>query len=243
MPKLIRSDVTLAGLLRDPQTWFTLARHSIPLVGVAFFGWSALEGMAAIVLDTLSALWGIAAIGTWFATSAMTRGPLDSADWMNVVVTRVVAFVFVGALLTFMLGVMSSFLWAYVIGTADVDLRALATSATLWKGFAAMLALQVPRVWQFIRTHDEPSAKAVIQPELGFLLTRFVLIVICCSFLSVLPGDIALLAALGIAQALLAACELFGDRLLAPLGIAVAPEAAAQAPQGAGKHARKRKRK
>ena len=65
---------TLVERLRDPRAIPILARHSIPVAGVFVFGWSTLETVAALVLDAVSILWLVGAIGSYFAAKDLDTG-------------------------------------------------------------------------------------------------------------------------------------------------------------------------
>ena len=193
----------------DLETAAIVARHSIPLFGVFVLGWSPLEVIAALFLDSLSVLARAAGVGTYYNTSPFAYDDQGLIDRFNLIIGSLVAFLIVFGLMAFALGVLGFFVWGYVLHPSGIDLSELVSDRSLAVGFGAMLTCQLPGLVQFIRAHDEESARKVVAPEVGFILRRVAVIAGACSVLGILPGEIALGAAVVIVQMVLAASEIF----------------------------------
>jgi hypothetical protein len=208
---------TLGTFRPAPSAWSIAARHLIPIGCVLFLGWSAAVGVTALFLDGLSALYGLAAVATYFIVRDSTpkKGGLFAA--FQLALSGVIAFALVASLFTFAVGVLYFFAWAYVFAGAGVSMRDLATNQTLWWTFAGMLVLQVPHVLWFIRSNSEVSARALAQKETGFHLFRLAIVIVGCSVLTILPGRVALIGVLMLTQAVRAAVEIYGQDLIVAL--------------------------
>lgn len=193
----------------DLEAAAIIARHSIPLIGVFVLGWSPLEVVASLFLDSLSVLARAAGVGTYFNTNMFAYEDQGLIDRLNLIIGAFVVFLVVFGLLAFALGVLGFFIWGYVLHPNDVDLLGLLYDRSLAVSFGAMLTCQLPGMVQFIRAHDEESARTVVAPEVGFILRRVAIIAGACSVLGVLPGAIALGAAIVLIQMVLAASEIF----------------------------------
>lgn len=193
----------------DLEAAAIIARHSIPLIGVFALGWSPLEVIASLFLDSLSVLARATGIGIYYNTSPFAYEDHGVIDRLNLIIGSFVVFLIVFGLLAFALGVLGFFVWGYVLRPNDVDLSTLGYDRTLAVGFGAMLACQLPGALQFIRAHDEESARTVVAAEVGFILRRVALIAGACSLVGILPGEIAVGAAIVLIQAVLAASEIF----------------------------------
>jgi hypothetical protein len=193
----------------DLEAAAIIARHSIPLIGVFALGWSPLEVIASLFLDSLSVLARAAGVGIYYNTSPFAYEDQGLIDRINLIIGSFVVFLVVFGLLAFALGVLGFFIWGYVLQPSGVDVSALVYDRSLAVGFGAMLTCQLPGLVQFIRAHDEESARTVVAPEVGFILRRVAVIAGACSVLGILPGDIALGAAIVLIQTVLAASEIY----------------------------------
>lgn len=224
-PSLLRA--LLDGLawraaLREPRTWGILARHMIPVAGVALLGWSGVQAISVVALDTLAGLWCLVAVASVLAAREHWWGA--EKDLYNTVVGGAVVFVFVAGLMTFMVGVLVFVLGGPVLARADLDPRELLVDGWVYWAFGVLLVLQVPHFLTLSAGISGTTAKSLLEPRVGYLLRRLILVGIACSSLAFLWGRVALIGALVVTQLVLAAHEVFGDRLHATLFPEAAPE-------------------
>jgi hypothetical protein len=226
--------------LREPRTWAIVARSMVPVAGVLTLGWSGLQAISVIALDTLAGLWCLVAVAAVVvAREAWAR----SGDRFSAVIGGIVVFGIVAGLMTFMVVVIAFVLGGSVLARADADPRELLENGWVFWTFGALLAAQVPSFLAVLSRTTGETAKSVLEPRTGFLLRRFVLAGIACSSLAFLWGRVALVGALVVTQIVLAAHEVFGDRfqaVLFPNG--VARTSAQPAAAHAGKRRRGRRR-
>jgi hypothetical protein len=201
--------------LGQPQAWFAIARHTIPILGVVFLGWSAAQSLLAIFFDSLTALYCLAAIAAYFIARETVPVIVGWTDRVRLAWTALFAWGFGAALLTFAVGVLFFFMWAILLGR-DLALGGLLGSSWLWRSLGMMAAFQMPRFLQIVRDCDQESARRGVQRTVPALLIRLALIVSACRFIDWLPDRIALVAGLGVAQSVLLVLDLFGDILLGP---------------------------
>jgi hypothetical protein len=204
-------------LARDPVAWATVVRHLVPIAGVLFAGWSALEALAALFLDALSVLMCLAAVASTFAVGVFTHDDQDLVDRLNVLAGGVVIFLVVSGLLAFALAVPGFMLWSSALRASGDELWEMARGASLQATFASMLAFQVPRYWSLVTRFDAESARRIVEPEVGFVLLRMVLVGGAGVLVGALPAEASVLGALVAAQAVLAVTEILSDRYLAAL--------------------------
>lgn len=207
-------------LRHDPSAWATILRHAIPIAGVIYFGWSALEALVLLVLDAWSVLLCLAGVGTTFVVRDMIHDEMGFIDRANLLVGGFLAFLLVGALLGFALGVPAAMLLSTVAGGDGDQLLAVVADRTLLATFAGMLLFQLPRYRGLVARFDSAAARDIVQPQVGFVLIRMALIASAGMAFRILPARAAQLAALVVAQAMLALSEIVADRLLTSLGAA-----------------------
>ncbi len=198
------------------RTWSVIARHLVPIAGVALAGWSALESVAVIVLDGVSSLWCVAAIAAVYVTQEEIGD--EQGDFMRTL-NAIVAFLFVAAILTFAAGILACFILARVLASSHVELVALASDSKLWIAFAFLVLAQVPRFLETVTSETPRSAKPLVQGETGFQLLRLALIAGLSAVLVLFSGRAAQIGLLVVAQAVLAGLELVGPRAILPAGM------------------------
>jgi hypothetical protein len=191
-------------------------RYALPVLGVLLLGWSALETLAALFLNSLSTLLVCAAVGTYFVTGELAHDDMDVLDRVNLVVGGVCIFVLVAGLLAFALAVPSAFVWVHVFESGGVRPAELLQHPALLRAFALMLAFQVPHFLRLIGT-DSASARRVVMPEVGFVLLQVIGIAMVSGVVALLPGRVILVTVLILAQGVLAWTELDRDRHLKAL--------------------------
>ncbi|MEW6270404.1 MAG: hypothetical protein AB1689_14030 [Thermodesulfobacteriota bacterium] len=205
-------------LARDPSAWATIVRHLVPIAGVLFAGWSALEALAALFLDALSVLLCIAAVASTFVVTGLAHDEQDLLDRLDLLAGGVVIFLIVGGLLAFAIAVPGFLLWGSALRGGSGELWQLARGPSLQATFASMLACQVPRYWTLVTRFDAQSARRIVEPEVGFVLLRMILVGGAGILIGALPERASLLGALVAAQAVLASTEIMSDRVVAALG-------------------------
>jgi hypothetical protein len=219
-PALLSPTELRAELLErvtDPRAVPILARHAIPVIGVFVFDWSVLETIAALLLDALSTLWGVAGMGAYLAVKDTTKAPVTGVKghlrfWASVVLT----FVFVGGILSLFVMVPAAFLLPLVEG-AHLDPMTLVTSGWLAAAFAAMLVCQLPRIAGRIRDAEAAGIapeKMGMDTEVGFIAHRTVLLGAVASMLAIF-GPYALHVLVIVAQVLGAGTEIMRDHYVA----------------------------
>lgn len=223
--------------LREPRTWGILARHMIPVAGVLALGWSGIQAVSVVALDTLAGLWCVVAVAS--IVVAREQWWQVGRDLYSAVIGGVFVFVVVAGLLTFMVGVVVFVLGGTILQHAEFDPRELLDQGWIYYAFAGLLVLQAPHGVAMLATTTGATAKSVFEPRVGFLLRRLVLALMACSSLSFLWGKAALLGALVVSQIVLAAHEVFGERLHAFLF----PEPAATAMPAAPARGRRRRKR
>lgn len=203
------------GALREPRTWGIVARHMVPVAGVVMLGWSGIQAISVIALDTIAGLWAVVAVASILVSREQYWG--KQKDLTSAIVSGVLVFAFVAGLLTFAVGVVVFVLGGSILERADFDPHELIEGGWIFYAFGGCLVLHTPHAIAMLATTTEATAKSVFEPRVGFLFRRFLLAGLACSFLSILWGRAALFGALVVSQLVLAAHEVFGDRLHAIL--------------------------
>ncbi len=201
--------------LREPRTWAILLRSMIPLVGVLTLDWSGIQAISVIALDTLAGLWCIVAVGA--VVVARESWWEKDRDLYSAVIGGVFVFVIVAALMTFMVCVMAFVVGGRALASADLDPHELLEGGWVFWTFGSLLVAQIPSFVSTLRGTTGETAKSVLEPRVGYLLRRFLLAGIACSFLVFLWGRAATIGVLLMAQLVLAAHEVFGEKLHAAL--------------------------
>ena len=200
--------------MTDPRAVPILARHAIPVIGVFVFDWSVLETVAALLLDALSTLWMVAAMGAYLAVRDTTKAPPPGVPgvvrfWASVVLT----FVFVSGILSLFVAVPAFFLLP-LVQSAHLDPTSIVTSGWLPRAFAAMLACQLPAVVGRVRAAEAAGIapeKMGMDKEVGFVAHRTVLLGAVSSMLAIF-GPYALHVLVILAQVFGAGSEIMRDR-------------------------------
>jgi len=208
--------------LREPRTWGILARHMIPVAGVLALDWSGIQAISLIALDTLAGLWCVVAVASVLVAREQWWGP--EKDLYNAVIGGALVFAIVAGLMTFMVGVIAFVMGGSILARADLDPRELLEDGWVYWAFGGLLAMQVPHFLELSSGITEKTAKSLLEPRVGYLLRRFVLAGLACSFLAFLWGQFALVGALLVTQVVLAAHEVFGEKLHATLFPELAPK-------------------
>jgi len=203
------------GALREPRTWGIVARHMVPVAGVVSLGWSSIQAISVIALDTIAGLWAVVAVASILVAREQFWG--KEKDLYNAVIAGILVFGIVAGLLTFAVAVVVFVLGGSILERADFDPRELLDKGWVFYAFGGLLVLHTPHALTMLATTTGTTAKSVFEPRVGFLLRRLILAGLACSFLSILWGRSALLGALVVSQVVLAAHEVFGDRLHAVL--------------------------
>jgi hypothetical protein len=225
--------------LRAPRTWGIVARHMIPVAGVVALGWSGTQAISVVVLDTVAELWCLVAVAsvlvardTWWA---------KGRDLVNAVLGGALVFAIVAGLLTFAVGVVVFVVGGGIAQRADLDPAELLDGGWVFWAFGALLLMQLPQFLELLSRITDATAKSLLEPRVGYMLRRLILAALACSSLAFLWGTFALVGALIVIQLVLAAHEVFGERLHAVLfperRPALDPE-----PVGATRRGRKRRR-
>ena len=201
----------LRAALRAPRTWAILARHMIPVAGVLVLDWSGIQAIATVALDTLAGLWAVVAVAAVLV--ARPHHWERDRDLYQACVTGVVVFAFVAGLMTFVVGVVAFMIGAGLLREADFDPRELLAGGWALYAFGGLCVLHAPDAWSMLRAARGKNPQEVLEPRTGFLLRRLVLAAMACSFLSFLWGRAAILGALVATQLVLAAHDVFGERL------------------------------
>ncbi|MCY2960012.1 MAG: hypothetical protein NTY35_07580 [Planctomycetota bacterium] len=207
--------------LRQPRTWGILSRHMIPVAGVLFLGWSGIQAISLVALDTLAGVWCVVAVASVLV--AREQWYAERKDLYSAVVGGVFVFALVAGLMTFMVGVVTFVLGGNILANADLEPRELLQDGWIFWAFGGLLAMQVPHFLTLSAGITEKTAKSVLEPRIGYLLRRLILAGMACSLLAFLWGKFALVGALLMTQLVLAAHEVFGDKLHATLFPEVAP--------------------
>jgi hypothetical protein len=219
-PRLLSTAELRAELLdrvSDPRAVPILARHAIPVIGVFVFDWSVLETIAALLLDALSTLWGVAGMGAYLAVRDTAKSPPTGVKsvlrfWASVVLT----FVFVGGILSLFVIVPAFFLLP-LVQSAHLDAMALVTSGWLAAAFVAMVVCQLPRIAGRIRDAEAAGIKTEkmgMDTEVGFIAHRTVLLGATASMLAIF-GPYALHMLVIVAQVFGAGTEIMRDHYVA----------------------------
>lgn len=238
----LRRGLDWRAALREPRTWGILARHMIPVAGVLALGWSGIQAVSVVALDTLAGLWCVVAVAS--IVVAREQWWQVGRDLYSAVIGGLFVFVFVAGLLTFMVGVVVFVLGGTILQRAEFDPRELLDEGWIYYAFGGLLVLQAPHGVAMLATTTGATAKSVFEPRVGFLLRRLILALMACSCLSFLWGKAALLGALVVSQVVLAAHEVFGETLHATLFPEVAPAsntAGASAPRRRGRRRSRRR--
>ncbi len=235
----VRAD--LFDRLTDPRAVPILMRHAIPMIGVFVFDWSVLEVVAALLLDAVSTLWVLGAVGAYFAAKEVA--PSDDTSvlaFLEFWAAVLGMFLVLAGLLTFMVAVPASFLLPLVF-SADLDPMTLVTSGWLPRAFGAMLACQLPGFAQRVRAAQAAgpdAAKRTIQGEVGFVVHRVVMLASLSSCLA-LFGRYGLHLLVIVAQVLGAGTEIMRDHYIGHL----MDRPGATSSAGATRRHRRRRRK
>jgi len=225
------------GALREPRTWGILARHMIPVAGVLLLDWSGIQAISVVALDTLAGLWCVVAVGSVLV--AREQWYAKEKDLYSAVVGGVVVFGIVAGLMTFMVAVLAFVLGGSALERADLEPRELLEDGWVYWAFGGLLVMQVPHFLALMTGITGATAKSVLEPRVGYLLRRFALAGVACSSLAFLWAWAAVIGVLVVTQLVLAAHEVFGDKLHATLFPEIAPPIAT--PDGP-RPARRRKR-
>lgn len=197
--------------LRSGRTFGILARAMIPVAGVVLLDWSGLRAIAFVALDTLAGLWAVV------AAAAVLVGREHhwerDRDLYQTVVTALVTFVLVAGLMTVAVGVVAFMIGASILEQAQFDPGELLEGGWLFYSMAGLCVMHVPEVRSMLAQARGNDPKSVLEPRTGFLLRRLVLAALACSLLSFLWGRAAILGALVVTQLVIAAHEVFGERL------------------------------
>jgi len=224
------ASVLLRGLdwraaLREPRTWGILARHMVPVAGVLLLDWSGIQAISVVALDTLAGLWCVVAVGAVLVAREQWYGA--EKDLYSAVVGGLVVFGIVAGLMTFMVAVLAFVLGGSALERADLEPRELLEDGWVYWAFGGLLVMQVPHFLTLMSGITGQTAKSVLEPRVGYLLRRFALAGVACSSLAFLWGWAAVVGALVVTQLVLAAHEVFGDKLHATLFPEIAPPTAA----------------
>lgn len=231
--------------LTDARAVPILARHAIPVIGVFVFDWSVLEVLAALLLDALSTLWMVAALGSYFGVKEFHH-PAEGVilDTLHFAASFIGTFLVVAGLLTFMIAVPTAFLLPLVQG-ADLDPMELVTSGWLLRAFGLMLACQLPGLAQRVHTLQASGVapeKMGMEGEVGFVVHRVIMLVMMSSFLAIF-GPYALHVLVIIAQAFGAGTEIMRDRYVEHLLAGSKPSRPLARVENAARRARRRRKK
>lgn len=199
--------------LRDPRSVPILARHAIPIIGVFVFDWSVLETVAALLLDALSTLWLVGAMGSYFAAKEYDVEKMGGVmNTLHFWAAFLGAFVVIAGILSVAVIVPGMFLLP-LVQSAEVDPMELLTSGWLPRAFAFMVAFQIPGLVQRIRAAELAGTKPEhmgMDADVGFIMHRTVLLAMIASMLTIFgPYTLHLLVIL--AQALGAGSEIMRD--------------------------------
>lgn len=231
--------------LTDPRAVPILARHAIPVIGVLLFDWSVLEVIAALLLDAVSTLWMVAAVGSYFAVKQFhhdTEDPIRNAlhFWAGFLGT----FVFIAGLLSIFVVVPASMMLPLLQG-ADLDPMELVTSGWLLRAFGLMVACQLPGLVQRVRSLQASGVapeKMGMDAEVGFVVHRVIVLAMLSSFLAVF-GAYALHALVIVAQAFGAGTEIMRDRYVAHMLTGSKPSRPLARVESAARRARRRRKR
>lgn len=212
--------------LRAPRTWAIVARHMIPVAGVIALDWSGTQAISVVVLDTVAELWCLVAVAsvlvardTWWA---------KTRDLTSAVLGGLAVFAIVAGLLTFAVGVVVFVVGASVVRGDGFEPAQLLENGWVFWAFGGLLAMQLPQFLELSSRITDATAKSLLEPRVGYMLRRLILAALACSSLAFLWGTHALVGALIVIQLVLAAHEVFGDRLHATLFPETAPATAAK---------------
>lgn len=209
---------TLLERLRDPRAIPILARHSIPVAGVFVFGWSALETIAALVLDALSTLWLVGAVGSYFAARELDTGEGGLLNALHFWAAVLGVFLVIAAILTFAAAIPAAFFLPLAEG-AEIDPWTLLSSGWLARAFALMVACQIPTFVQRVRSLAASGLapeKMGMDAEVGFVLHRIAVLAGISGALAIF-GRYALHLLVLVAQVFGAVSEIMRDRYIASL--------------------------
>ncbi len=152
-----------------PASWGVLARNSIPIVGIYFFGWSVALAVFNYWFDGLSALAVIIA----FVIPRAARDSLPNMSLLKRIATGVVTWVF-------LVGLVGMPYWIVLMPLHDLMfspelLRQLTTSPALWGTFASIVA---GHIWKRMRIDynnmPEPQLKQALRWDVYPLILRAV---------------------------------------------------------------------
>lgn len=237
--------------------WAVIARHAIPVVGVLAFGWSVLECVLAVFLDSISTFCCLGAAGSFFAVRDFAYEDQDVIDRLNLVFGGIFVFVLLVGLLTFAIGVPGSMLLAVTLQASRADVWQTAQNPALWKTFGAMVLFQLPRLRHFLELGSD-AAKPLVQREIGLILFRHIVIGMLCVVLGILPEGVVLVGTLLLVQVVLAGSEMYADQIAfeidrmpprtgaardAGVPTSIAPSGAPAARRGWARRRRKRRKR
>lgn len=209
---------TFFDRLRDPRAIPILARHMIPVIGVFVFDWWVPETVASLLLDALSTLWLVAAMGSYFSAKQFEYGETGLLNALHFWAGVLGLFIFLAGILTFTVGVVGAMLLPLVYN-AGFEPRTLLTSGWLPRAFGFMVLCQIPTFIQRIRLLEAaavPPEKMGFDGEIGFVLHRTVMLAAMGSMLTIL-GPYALHVLVILAQALGAGSEIMRDHYIGML--------------------------
>lgn len=224
--------------LRAPRTWGIVARHMIPVAGVIALGWSGMQAISVVVLDTVAELWCLVAVGSVLVARDTWWG--RNKDLLNAVLGGALVFAIVAGLLTFAVGVVVFVVGGGIAQRADLHPAELLDGGWVFWAFGGLLLTQLPQFLELSARITDATAKSLLEPRVGYMLRRLILAALACSSLAFLWGTFALVGALIVIQLVLAAHEVFGERLHATLFPELAP---AEKPAGAPGGGRSRRRR
>jgi hypothetical protein len=208
----------LFSRLADPRAIPILMRHAIPVIGVFVFDWSVLETVAALLLDAVSTLWMVGALGSYLAVKELDHGEPGLMSTLHFWAGVLGTFLVIAGLLTFMVAVPAAF-FLPLVQSAGADPMTLVTSGWLPRAFAAMLAFQLPGLAGRIRAAQASGVapeKMGMDTEVGFVVHRTALLSGMSSMLA-LFGPYALHVLVIAAQVLGAVSEIMRDHYVGML--------------------------
>lgn len=224
--------------LREPRTWGIVARHMIPVAGVLALGWSGMQAISVVALDTLAGLWCVVAVASVLVARDTWWG--KQKDLVHAVWGGALVFAIVAGILTLAVGVVVFVLGGGILQRGGLDPQELLEGGWVFWAFGGLLALQLPLFLELTSRITDATAKSLLEPRVGYLLRRLILAGLACSSLAFLWGTHAVVGALIVIQLVLAAHEVFGDRLHQVLFPEFAPAApAAKTPHGRSRGARR----
>ncbi len=195
------------------RTWFVIARNAIPVIGVLFLGWSAINLILLYFLDTLGSMWALmAALLTQFF------GGWTTLPWQ----TRLSNLFWVIALSLFLIGFFSIPLGMPVfilLMMQHWDWRATLNDQGFMFGLVSIVLLSlIGMLRHAFRFHRAPADDKWTRRTFGLLFLRWVvMIVLIFTFAGLLLGFAPIAIVIAYA-ALTVITELYPDRFLAAFG-------------------------